>query len=283
MSRGDRRVAGGRRHGHVDRWCRHRGSSTPHSRRDRRPRPRPQPRRAAVQLPAPAAVGQQADVAARISHTTAAGGVRGRRARCRRRSRRSTVTARTRRARRSARSTSRRRRARRRRGQQPRQPRSFEQSFTPTGAANPAGIDADQRRVDDRRSSKQSGRALVDAVSMVSVGFPAEPVAVGAAWTSEGTIGSHGTIVPVTYQCRLTALDASTYTMEVTYTAVVQPAERHRNDRGDDRRVGDDHRLGRQPAGRLGETQPDDRRDRGLRAFAPRHIDQRRPRPAVTS
>ena len=61
---------------------------------------------------------------------------------------------------------------------------------------------------------------------MISIGFPAEPVAVGAAWTSDGTIGSHGTIIPVTYQCRLTALDASTYTMEVTYTqAFSQPSD----------------------------------------------------------
>ena len=73
---------------------------------------------------------------------------------------------------------------------------------------------------------QQSGRALVDAVSMISVGFPAEPVTVGAAWTSQGTVGSHGSVIPVTYQCRLTALDASTYTMEVSYTqAFSQPSD----------------------------------------------------------
>ena len=61
---------------------------------------------------------------------------------------------------------------------------------------------------------------------MVSVGFPAEPVEVGSAWTSPGAIGSHGTVIPVTYQCRLTALDASTYTMEVTYAqSFSQPSD----------------------------------------------------------
>jgi hypothetical protein len=103
--------------------------------------------------------------------------------------------------------------------------RSFEQSFTPTGAANPEAstlIDAASMTAEQQ----ESGRALVDAMSMISVGFPAEPVAVGAAWTSQGTMGSNGTIIPVTYQCRLTALDASTYTMEVSYTeSFSQPSD----------------------------------------------------------
>ena len=95
--------------------------------------------------------------------------------------------------------------------------RAFEQTFTATGAARPlastlidAGSMTDQQRA--------SGQALIDALSMIGIGFPAEPVAVGTAWTSEGEIGSHGTVIPVTYHCRLTALDSSTYTMEVTYT-----------------------------------------------------------------
>jgi hypothetical protein len=94
--------------------------------------------------------------------------------------------------------------------------RSFEQSFTATGAAIPQAstlIDAASMT----REQQESGRAIVDAVSMVSVGFPDEPVAVGAAWTSPGTIGAHGTLIPVTYQCLLTTLTDSTYTMEVSY------------------------------------------------------------------
>jgi hypothetical protein len=52
---------------------------------------------------------------------------------------------------------------------------------------------------------------------MVSVGFPEEPVAVGDTWTSQGSVGSHGTTIPVTYHSSLTALTDSTYTMDVSY------------------------------------------------------------------
>lgn len=103
--------------------------------------------------------------------------------------------------------------------------RSFEQSFQANGAAVPAAstlIDAASMTPEQQAS----GRDLIDAVSLISIGFPAEPVAVGAAWTADGTIGRHGTIIPVSYQCRLIALDASTYTMEVTYTqAFSQPSD----------------------------------------------------------
>jgi hypothetical protein len=103
--------------------------------------------------------------------------------------------------------------------------RSFEQSFTSTGTAIPEAsvlIDAASMTPEQQ----ESGQALVDAMSMVSVGFPAEPVAVGASWTSAGAVGSHGTVIPVTFQCRLTALDASTYTMEVSYAeSFSQPSD----------------------------------------------------------
>ncbi len=103
--------------------------------------------------------------------------------------------------------------------------RSFEQSFLATGAAVPAAstlIDAASMTAEQQ----QIGHALVDAVSMISIGFPADPVAVGSTWTSAGTVGRQGTVIPVTYQCRLTALDASTYTMEVSYTqAFSQPSD----------------------------------------------------------
>jgi hypothetical protein len=94
--------------------------------------------------------------------------------------------------------------------------RSYEQSFTSSGAAIPEAsvlIDAASMTPEQQ----ESGRALVDAMSMISVGFPAEPVAVGVSWTSAGAVGSHGNFIPVTFQCRLTALDAATYTMEVSY------------------------------------------------------------------
>ena len=97
--------------------------------------------------------------------------------------------------------------------------RSFEQSFTSTGAAIPEAstlIDAASMTPEQQ----ESGRALVDAVSMISVGFPPEPVSAGSVWTTDGTVGNHGSVIPVTYHCRLTTLDASTFTMEVSYTQV---------------------------------------------------------------
>ena len=98
----------------------------------------------------------------------------------------------------------------------PSSPRSFEQSFTATGAAIPqASTIIDEASLTPEQ--QQSGRALVDAISLVSVGFPVDPVEVGSAWTSPGAVGSQGTFIPVTYHCRLIALDASTYTMEFTY------------------------------------------------------------------
>jgi hypothetical protein len=179
---------------------------------------------AAVQLPAPAVVGQQAEVAAQVGHTTAAGrfevSV----------SMSTAVTAVNGDGSYTTRSTigtvdvhvgaelagD---------GVNALGTRSFEQSFTTTGKAIPEAstlIDAASMTAEQQ----ESGRALVDAVSMISVGFPAEPVAVGSSWTSNGAVGSHGTIIPVTYQCRLTALDASTYTMEVSYaTSVSQPID----------------------------------------------------------
>jgi hypothetical protein len=94
---------------------------------------------------------------------------------------------------------------------------SFEQTFTAGGTAvprespliNAASMSAEQQ---------QSGRALVDALSMVSIGFPAEPLTVGTSWTIDGAIGSHGITIPVSYHCSLTALTDTTYTMAVTYT-----------------------------------------------------------------
>jgi hypothetical protein len=100
---------------------------------------------------------------------------------------------------------------------------SFEQSFAGNGAAipqastliNAATMPADQQ---------EAGANVVDAVSMAWVGFPAEPVTVGMAWTTSGTIGSHGTEIPVTYQCALTAISDSTYTMSVSYTQAFSQA-----------------------------------------------------------
>ena len=104
--------------------------------------------------------------------------------------------------------------------------RSFEQSFQANGAAVPAASTLIDAGVDDPGAAGPADETSSMPCSSISIGFPAEPVAVGAACTADGTIGRHGTIIPVSYQCRLIALDAATYTMEVTYTqAFSQPSD----------------------------------------------------------
>ena len=179
---------------------------------------------APVQLPAPAAVGQQADVVARIAHATAAGSfevvV----------SMSTAVTVVNADGSYTTRSTI---------GMldvpvgaeiagdgvNDLVNQSFEQTFTAGGAAIPQ--DSTLINATSMSAEQQaSGRALVDAVSMVSIGFPAEPVAVGASWT----VGRHGRqprhTIPVTYHCSLTALDRLDVHDGGHLHAAVQPSER---------------------------------------------------------
>jgi hypothetical protein len=171
---------------------------------------------APVQLPAPATVGQQADVRARIAHATAAGSfevdvsmstavtVVNADGSYTTRSTISTLDVPV-----GAEVAG--------NGVNNLVNQSFEQTFTAGGTAIPQNstlINATSMPAE----LQASGRALVDAISMVSVGFPGEPVSVGDSWTVDGTVGSHGITIPVTYHCSLTALTDSTYTMAVSYT-----------------------------------------------------------------
>jgi hypothetical protein len=169
-----------------------------------------------VQLPAPAAVGQQADVRASIAHATAAGSFEVDVAMA------TAVTVVNPDGSYTTRSTismldvpvgaevagN---------GVNNLVNQSFEQTFTSGGTAIPQNstlINATSMSAEQQAG----GRALVDAISMVSIGFPAEPVSVGSSWTVDGTVGSHGITIPVTYHCSLTALSESTYTMVASYT-----------------------------------------------------------------
>lgn len=92
---------------------------------------------------------------------------------------------------------------------------SFNQSFSPTGEptgaslVNPAALS---------QAQKTGGRVLLDAVGMINVGFPAEPVSVGSSWTTSGVVGSHGLSLNVTYQCRLAEVVDGRYRVELTYS-----------------------------------------------------------------
>ena len=83
-------------------------------------------------------------------------------------------------------------------------------SFDRTFAASGAPLTAPTRAV-----TAQS--LILDSVSMVSLGFPPTPVAVGDSWTVAGRISSHGMAFDVTYQCRLAAVDDGTYSVDVSY------------------------------------------------------------------
>ena len=144
--------------------------------------------------------------------------------------------------------------------------RSFEQSFTATGAANPAGVHADQRRVDDAGAASERPcprRRRVDGQRRVSGRARRGRCGVDVGRARSAATAS---VIPVTYQCLLTALDASTYTMEVSYTQVFSSPSDAGVIEATVAGIGHHRRLGVQPVGRLGHPASDDRRDPGCRS-----------------
>ena len=77
---------------------------------------------------------------------------------------------------------------------------------------NDEGLSAEER---------QAAEELITQSESVAFGFPAEPVAVGATWTSEATVNSNGVEIPATYQYELVRLDDESFTIEVTYDSPV--------------------------------------------------------------
>lgn len=62
------------------------------------------------------------------------------------------------------------------------------------------------------------GRQVIDLLAATTLGYPADPVAVGASWVSPGTAAdSSGLSIPVTYHCRLVGVDGATFTVEVSF------------------------------------------------------------------
>lgn len=92
---------------------------------------------------------------------------------------------------------------------------SFDQAYAANGAfQSGALIDAGNLSVEQQAA----GDALLDSMAMATVGFPSEPIAVGASWTSRSTVGSDGIQTAVDIRCRLTSVAADTYTMDVSYS-----------------------------------------------------------------
>ncbi|WP_162942331.1 hypothetical protein [Desertimonas flava] len=88
------------------------------------------------------------------------------------------------------------------------------QQFDATGA--PLGPGVAENAVSDEQSD--GGRRLMRLMAVTTVGYPSEPVAVGASWSSSGTASdTSGISVDVVYQCRLVAVEGRTFTIEVSF------------------------------------------------------------------
>lgn len=101
---------------------------------------------------------------------------------------------------------------------------SVVQQFDTTGT--PLGPAA----IENSASTEQSdgGRRLLRLMGVTTLGYPSEPVAVGASWSSTGTAAdTSGIIVDVVYQCRLVAVEGQTFTVEVSFAqdfSIADPA-----------------------------------------------------------
>ena len=83
---------------------------------------------------------------------------------------------------------------------------SFDQAYSRTGAPTERNV-----------SSLNSRSPVLDAMSLVSVGFSSGPVSVGESWVFDGRIRSEGLTFEVTYQCRLAGVVDGTFTVDVSY------------------------------------------------------------------
>jgi hypothetical protein len=92
---------------------------------------------------------------------------------------------------------------------------SFEQVFAANGSFQQGTI-IDAGNLSPEQLS--AGEAVLDTMAMASVGFPSEPIAVGASWTSPSTVGTAGIQTSADVQCRLTSLAADSYSVDISYS-----------------------------------------------------------------
>lgn len=88
------------------------------------------------------------------------------------------------------------------------------QQFDATGTPLDSGV------AENAASAEQNdgGRRLLRLMAVTTVGYPSEPVAVGASWSSTGAASdTSGISVDVVYQCRLVAVEGRTFTIEVSF------------------------------------------------------------------
>lgn len=78
-------------------------------------------------------------------------------------------------------------------------------------------VDADELTEPQRRGA----RTFLAALAAVNVAGPGHTDYVGAAWTSPGRAGHGSLAVDVTYQCRLTSIDDTSYGVELSWAQSV--------------------------------------------------------------
>lgn len=82
------------------------------------------------------------------------------------------------------------------------------------------GTPLDRGAVENAVSAEQTdgGRRLLRMMAVTTVGYPSEPVAIGASWSSSGAAAdANGISIDVVYQCRLVAVEGRAFTIEVSF------------------------------------------------------------------
>lgn len=90
---------------------------------------------------------------------------------------------------------------------------SYSQEFDADGELGDVELIDEGALTDAQREAFDEFGAQAQAAS---VAFPEEAVAVGATWSEETEIESEGIEIPMTFEYELVALDAETYTLEMT-------------------------------------------------------------------
>lgn len=90
---------------------------------------------------------------------------------------------------------------------------SYEQEFDADGALGDVELVDEDQLTDDQRDAFEEFGAQAQAATVT---FPEEAVSVGATWSEDTEIESEGIEIPMTFEYELVALDAETYTLEMT-------------------------------------------------------------------
>jgi hypothetical protein len=95
---------------------------------------------------------------------------------------------------------------------------SYDETFTADGAlVSSELVDSDALSPEQQAAAEE----LISSSQSIEIEYPKGEVGVGARWNAETTIEASGFSLPVTYDYELVALDAETYTIQLSYDADV--------------------------------------------------------------